>query len=178
MGRGGAGQGRAWLLASNSAKSVLLCFISLHYLWQLINAAGTFECNEDDCKQGYTNWRANYGCFCMKVTMYFSGCVVVFQGTLSHHGCIRIKVKRNFSGYVVVFQAILSNHCCICITVTMHISGCVCVSKQHCQTMVVLVYSHYAFIKMYSYIQGNISLSYYHDVADFPLCSFIFLKSF
>ena len=22
---------------------------------------GTFECNEDDCKTGYTNWRANYG---------------------------------------------------------------------------------------------------------------------
>lgn len=25
------------------------------------NQPGTFECNEDDCKPGYTNWRANYG---------------------------------------------------------------------------------------------------------------------
>ena len=88
MGRGGAGQGRAWLLASNSAKSVLLCFISLHYLWQLINAAGTFECNEDDCKQGYTNWRANYGCICIKVTMHLLGCIYVFYATLSNSQCI------------------------------------------------------------------------------------------
>ena len=25
------------------------------------NHPGTFECNEDDCKDGYTNWRANLG---------------------------------------------------------------------------------------------------------------------
>ena len=25
------------------------------------NHPGTFECNEDDCKDGYTNWRANHG---------------------------------------------------------------------------------------------------------------------
>ena len=109
------GQGRAWLLASNSAKSVLLCFISLHYLWQLINAAGTFECNEDDCKQGYTNWRANYGCICIKVTMHLLGCIYVFYATFA-----RVKKMTNIRydlimanhGYINVFsvQSLSSNH--------------------------------------------------------------------
>ena len=96
-GWGGAGRGRAVLPASNSAKSVLLCFISVHYLWQLINAAGTFECNEDDCKQGYTNWRANYGCICIKVTMHLPGCIYVFYATLSNSQCITQCNRWNLS---------------------------------------------------------------------------------
>ena len=61
------GVSRHWCcpLGKNSCCQFLIFLIfQINYCGQNTNCnnwPGTFECNEDDCKEGYTNWRANHG---------------------------------------------------------------------------------------------------------------------